>query len=94
MTNKDGRFITNPGDVFIILTIKNAVVNTISVQCENPSQPTEHFTLSNCFEAWEFMKKLNDMGGRKVLIQTYPDRKSWEPVVIPFEESMPYQTRF
>ena len=83
---KTGNFVTSPNDVFTIHT-SNCISNSISIHLTNADESI-YFALPNEIAAWKFLKRLNEMGGRKVLHKT--DDNS----AIPFVDSAPYNYRF
>lgn len=81
--------ITCPGDVFTIKGTSNCISDSLTILIENKDRG-ESFLNSwpNRLEVWKILKRLNEMGGRKVLNQMDDN----EPE--PFEDSLPYKVRF
>ena len=88
-------FVTCPGDVFTIQMTPNCISNSISVRVTNEGtmneaaiKTDEYLGLPNNLGIWTWLKKLNDMGGRSVMVQR------GEETPINFEDSAPYKCRF
>lgn len=88
LQNRDG-FTTCPGDVYTIRHTPGVICNTLSVELKN-TRRGECFLmcLDNKLASWEFLKGLDDTGGREVLYHTRGGG------TVPFKESAPYIHRF
>ena len=84
---RTGNFVTSPGDIFIVKHTSNLISNSIVVELKNGNE-NFYFGLPNKIEAWNFLKELNEIGGRKVLYQI-DDNEPFD-----FADSMPYKYRF
>lgn len=86
---KNGRFLTKPGDVITVKICSYSLSSSISIELANRQTGERLFdTIPNWLAAWEWLKSVNEIGGRDVVVQT----NDQEP--IPFEESAPYLYRF
>ena len=84
-----GEFITKPGDKFIILSNPKVLVSNINVQVVNDRTGEDFFIeFSNFDGSWEFLRELDNMGGREV----WHKLGNNEP--IPFKQTMVFEQRF
>jgi hypothetical protein len=89
----DPGFITCPDDVFHIIIQTGCISNSITLQLVNQRrQENVRFSLPNKPEAWDILKKLDDMGGRKVQV-CYIDHDGGKSYQL-FKESIAYKCRF
>jgi hypothetical protein len=86
---KKGVFNTAPGDVFTIETVEGMISSTLFIHLTNEEVGTDtRFGLKNCQEVWEWLKSMNEMGGRQVL------HKHGKADPVAFEDSPGYKIRF
>ena len=90
------------GDKLVITSTPNVISSSLSINYSNEklngkNGTVQRFSLNNCKEAWDLLKKCNEMHGVKVLYQAW-DLNAGNPiersVEVPFEESTPYSYRF
>lgn len=83
--------LTKPGDVFTIIIEEGVISNSITFELTNKAEGEEFFShaFPNKLPVWEFLKKLNEVGNRTVLV--YNER---EDATVPFDQSAPYIYRF
>jgi hypothetical protein len=87
----NGGFITKPGDVLTIIIEKGVVSSSITFELSNKSLGEFYHrdSLPNSDKAWNFLKQLNEVGNRTVLVYNEGENQT-----VPFEESAPYIYRF
>lgn len=82
--------ITKPGDTIIIHSNRGVLSNSIDCTFSNEvsGEASEKTCIDNIKSNWAWLKRLNGIGGRKVMYQVDID------TLIPYEESTPYKYRF
>jgi len=84
---RTGNFVTKPGDVYILEHTSACLSDSLDIKLVNRGEEI-YFGLPNNIKAWNFLKQLNEIGGRRVLYQVDDN----EPINL--EDSQPYKYRF
>jgi hypothetical protein len=92
----DGKsFTSHPGDVMTIKSTSNMISNSIAIHITNDGMTSqasiitdEYLTLTNRIEAWELLKRCNEIESREVMYQIDDNTP------IKYEDSIPYEYRF
>lgn len=90
-----GKFVSCPGDVYTVQATRNMLSGSIMVHVTNEGtmnpaaiKTDEHIALPNNLDAWIFLQKMDNMGGREVFHQF------GDETPVPYKESGPYRYRF
>jgi len=85
---KSGKgFISNPEDVLTVELI-GGVSNRIHLHLVGTDGTDCRFAISNQMTSWEWLKRLSEMGGREVMVETPAG------IVTSYRESEAYMFRF
>lgn len=85
-------WVTEPADTIYLMFHENTLSSTIACRLHNEKTGyTERFSLKNELEAWKWLKKFNEIGGRAVKIETFG---SGGVEVQDFKDSPAYRCRF
>jgi hypothetical protein len=80
-------FVSSPGDVITVEQTPGIISNRIELHLVGKDGTDARFALANKLAVWKWLKEINEMGGREVMVEC-------DGIETPYAESMPYTHRF
>ena len=60
-------YVSTPGETMTIISHEGTIADSISIDVDRPLQSTRHYSLPNNIVAWRWLRRFNDIGGRRVV---------------------------